>query len=622
MLQLAWYRAGLQAAAYARQERKTLAELRACKWVLAPVFVLPRAAELRRVCAGKYRLELLRDASQIMSGRVRLFGGSPTRLHLRFLAALMHWSHYELKPSSIPWRKDQQRDLKYVWEPARFGWAFTLGRAYRMTGKPEYAAAFWKHFEAFDRGNPAYVGPNWMSGQEVAIRLIALVWSAQVFADAPSSTKTRLDRLAASVAEHAGRIPSTHMYARSQQNNHSLVEAAGLYTAGAVLGDHAMRARGWSWLNRDVRSQIAADGEYIQHSANYHRLVLQTLLWADSIARCAGDEWPASSMDALRAATRWYAAVVDRASGQTVNLGGNDGAFLLPFGAGGHSEAAATAQAASTAFLGAPVKRTELTVWLGVQKPGRDRIPATPYPNIIHGDNSWAFLRTSANRSRHGHMDQLHLDLWWRGQNIAPDAGTYSYAAAAPWCNSLVATRVHNTVTVDGCDQMTRAGRFLNLDWKPARILKAVPDGVIAAHDAYARLGVRHRRSVRYLVGESWQVDDEIQYLGDRPHAVRLHWLLLDLPWDLRVSANEVLLRLRLGRKRMRIEIKASGSQLQGVDVALVRAGRLLEGAAVIQPVDGWVSPNYGVKLPALSLAIIGASSADCSFTTRFVLPR
>ena len=57
------------------------------------------------------------------------------------------------------------------------------------------------------------------------------------------------------------------------------------------------------------------------------------------------------------------------------------------------------------------------------------------------------------------------MDLWWRGLNIAQDAGTYLYNADPPWDNSLTTALVHNTVTVNGRDQFTRAGRFLYLDW-------------------------------------------------------------------------------------------------------------------------------------------------------------
>ncbi len=125
-----------------------------------------------------------------------------------------------------------------MWEPARFGWAFTLGRAYHLSGDEKYAAAFWQFFETFTDANPPCLGPHWMSGQEVALRLMAFVWAAQVFAASPSSTPERKSRLAASVAAHAARIPPTLVYARSQQNNHLLSEAAGLLTAGLALPDH------------------------------------------------------------------------------------------------------------------------------------------------------------------------------------------------------------------------------------------------------------------------------------------------------------------------------------------------------------------------------------------------
>ena len=64
--------------------------------------------------------------------------------------------------------------------------AFTLGRAYHLTQDNQYAEAFWKYFESFTQNNPANLGPHWMNGQEVAIRIMALVWAAHVFEAAPA----------------------------------------------------------------------------------------------------------------------------------------------------------------------------------------------------------------------------------------------------------------------------------------------------------------------------------------------------------------------------------------------------------------------------------------------------
>jgi len=44
-----------------------------------------------------------------------------------------------------------------------------------------------------------------------------------------------------------------------------------------------------------------------------------------------------------------------------------------------------------------------------------------------------------------------------------------------PWDNPLVTSRVHNTVTADGRDQMTRGGRFMTLGLVPAYSKSVVP---------------------------------------------------------------------------------------------------------------------------------------------------
>ena len=71
-----------------------------------------------------------------------------------------------------------------------------------------------------------------MNGQEVAIRLMVFIWASQAFQDAAASTPERHARLIQSMAVHATRILPTLIYARSQNNNHLILEAAALFTAG------------------------------------------------------------------------------------------------------------------------------------------------------------------------------------------------------------------------------------------------------------------------------------------------------------------------------------------------------------------------------------------------------
>jgi len=69
------------------------------------------------------------------------------------------------------------------------------------------------------------MGPNWMNGQEVAIRLMAFVWAVQIFADSTETTKERKYQLTQSITQHASRITQTLIYARAQNNNHLLISS-------------------------------------------------------------------------------------------------------------------------------------------------------------------------------------------------------------------------------------------------------------------------------------------------------------------------------------------------------------------------------------------------------------
>jgi hypothetical protein len=642
----ALYRFGLWTGHYKRAERGALRAGERPSKLRLPL-LLPDRAQLLQVMSPQGKTALLKCADEIVAGRVRLFGGGPVPIQLGFKTPLQHWTAYEINSKLLAPFFLRVPDIKFVWEPARFGWAFVLGRAYSVTKvggtrperttrvrKPaaeEYATAFWEHLEQFIQANPPYQGPNWMNAQEVAIRLIALMWSAQVFADAASSTRRRRDRLTRSIAQHAARIPPTLVYARSQNNNHLLTEAAALYTAGVALGQDRWRELGWDWLNRALQQQISSYGEYIQHSTNYHRLMLQTALWADAIRRGRAEAWPQATLDALKRASHWLFSMLDPESGHTPNLGANDGAMILPLSSAAFSDHRPTVQAAARAFLRTSLPAgtwDEEALWLGLAPAAHTADSAAYAADHLRGRHSWAYLRASSFKSRLSHMDQLHFDLWWRGKNVAQDAGTYIYNLAAPWDNALASSRVHNTVTVDGREQMMRGGRFLTLDWFPAFSKNLLVQdhqalgSLLAHHEGYRRLGVRHERLAVVLEGDRWRIKDTLTLAKPVRHLFRLHWLLPDWPWTIENAGHGATIGLKSPRGWLQILLQtAPPLESSDLQISLVRAGRLVHGQRLSLPSEGWVSRMYGHKAPALSLAVEAASSTDLSFSTEFVFP-
>jgi hypothetical protein len=226
-----------------------------------------------------------------------------------------------------------------------------------------------------------------------------------------------------------------------------------LYTAGLVLGNSKWRSFGWRWLNHALQNQIGEDGEYIQGSVNYHRLMLQTALWVNTIRNAdfsPQNQWPPATARALSRAARRLFSLLDPVSGQTPNLGSNDGSLIFPLHDCSFSDYRPVVQAAGRAFLGARISPglwDEPSDWLGLTPAAGTSMPDHDPADTLHGKHSWAYLRAARLRSRLTHMDQLHLDLWWRGLNVALDAGAYLYNGRPPWDNPLTATG-YNTVSI------------------------------------------------------------------------------------------------------------------------------------------------------------------------------
>jgi len=223
-------------------------------------------------------------------------------------------------------------------------------------------------------------------------------------------------------------------------------------------------------------------------------------------------------------------------------------------------------------------------------------------------------------------MDQLHVDLWWRGVNLVADPGTYLYNAPSPWDNPLVSSRVHSCLMVDDREQMTRAGRFMVLDWTPAHARRVLsPESpalgqIVASHRAYDRIGVRYQRVVTALEGDGWRVTDELVFTRPHSHEIRLHWLLLDGDWRLEQRGSEAILRIRVPQGLIKLRVTVSDASIARPRLALIRAGRLLHGEADVRPYEGWISPSYGRKVPALSFGVHVAASRSFSLLTEFTL--
>jgi hypothetical protein len=579
----------------------------------------------------------IRLADGILDGNFPFFGYTQ---HLGFLPAWQHNPLNHARALGGHWSKIREfdsGDIKLWWEGSRFSWAFALARAFTRTQDERYAEAFWQLLESWLEEDPPQWGVNWKCGQEASFRTMALCFAFYAFTSSASSTPGRMTRFVTVMAIHAKRIAAYIEFAQSQKNNHGISEGVGLWTIGLLFpelqGADVWKARGKQVIESEICRQIYADGSYIQHSTNYHRVMLHDLAWAIRLGECNNDLFASDTYERFRKSIRFLYALTDPKTGWGPNYGANDGALVLPLSDCDYPDLRPVLQCchfiAEKERLYPPGPWDEEMVWLNsIESLGAKQSPESGSSKdlnamaggyyTIHSGGNWAMFRGAKYKDRPSHADQLHMDLWWHGENILCDAGTYSYNGEFPFDDGFASTRYHNTITVDAADQMTRLGRFLWADWAHANVIRyrtvsAESSVLEGEHDGYERIGVVHRRAVAKVNFHTWIVVDDL--VGNGEHDLRLHWLLPDVPFQL-VATGIVDLKFNAGNVRMHLLSGATCSW----DV--VRAGQQIAGdhQGAVDPTRGWTARYYARKDPALSIMVESRSSLPVRFVTVVML--
>ncbi len=506
-------------------------------------------------------------------------------------------------------------DIKNIWEPSRFGWAFTLAQAYHLSGKAVFAERFWQLLESWMDGNPPNEGVNWKCGQECALRLMAVCYAGDVLYGSESSTDERRKRTRQLAAATADRIELNLSYALSQKNNHGISECVGLVTAAQMLPGHPRSVRwlivGLKNLKNQLDELLYPDGGFSQHSVNYHRVVLDNLVWATKVLDSSGAPIPEWLRAAGERATRWLALLTDETSGATPCLGSNDGAWILPLANGGYTDYRPTVQCGGKLFCGVQVNADEScddqAAWLGVGESEVTSDAASPLApegltllansglGVIRSGEILCVLRSMPKfRHRMGHVDMLHVSLIVAGQPIILDGGSYSYNTQGKRADAqpLSSACYHNGPRLSGVEPVKKVSRFLALPWPKGSLKQAGAHELVGSHDGYWSHGHLMRRMVS-LNNDTLTIADITS--GPAGADVEWYWLFPDVPYTFDTSRQ----RLMLDVKSHRIEFSW---EMPNGSARVVRSDE--------HSFEGWSAPYYQGIVPAIGLGIKGHAPA------------
>ena len=412
----------------------------------------------------------------------------------------------------INWEYWPVKDNELRWQLHRHKWFTPMGKAYRISGDEKYAKE-WVHqyidwvqknplvnmkqdeFELVSAGEVKEDADNvyfaWRQ-LEVSNRLQDQTCQFLLFCSASAFTPEFLTEFIVNYHRHGVHLLKNY----SAEGNHLLFEAQRMVYAGVFfpeLKDAAIwRESGINILNREIKKQVYNDGGQYELDPHYHLAAINIFCKALRMADCNGfrNEFPSEYLDTVKNMIAFYANI------------------CFPD---------YTNPCFSDAKLGDyQAELANYRDWLALfpdcdwiryyATEGRE---GAPFPYLSHGAltsgfftfrNGWKqdatvmVVKAGPKGEWHCQPDNGTFELWFNGRNLFPDTGAYVYAGSAEVMklrNWFRQTRVHNTLTLDGCNlETTQSVTGL---WQP----EGKEQILVTENPGYK--GLKHRRTVFFL---------------------------------------------------------------------------------------------------------------------------
>jgi hypothetical protein len=184
-------------------------------------------------------------------------------------------------------------DIKYVWEKSRFSYLYPVIRYDLHFGSDQSEFVLNEILDWIDK-NPLNNGPNYVSSQEIALRLLNWTFALHYYKHSPALTEAVFQKIIHSLYWQSKHIEENIDFSRvAVRNNHAISECAALYLVGVLYPFFPESAdwqqKGKEWLEEEGLYQVYPDGSFIQFSMNYHRVVIQLFTWIFYLGKKNGE---------------------------------------------------------------------------------------------------------------------------------------------------------------------------------------------------------------------------------------------------------------------------------------------------------------------------------------------
>ena len=500
-------------------------------------------------------------------------------------------------------------DVKIPWELSRCNHFLPMALAHAISGDELYAVAFANQVISWSEQNEYLQTVNWSCPMDTAIRCMNWLVAYQIFSQKHEFNQefttyltVELYKGGKSIFENLERAGDGH------NTNHYLTNLLGLLYLGeffrATTRSNSWRAFAISEMESEMQAQVDADGIDYESSLPYHGLVTEMILLAQQLSTRSDFAFSSEYCRKLSRMVEHLARFSDK-DGLVENFGDNDDGrvFKMFWRTPRDYRDVLSVGAATLADCALPeVFDTPERICCTHDISRQSNETRVEWESVHLADSGICQLRSkdltlnffanpigTAGLGNHKHNDLLSFTLHFQGAPVFVDPGSYVYTVNEEWRNQFRSTRSHNTVVVDGSEQNRMVGGLLFLlrsdgtprlcEWKS----NAEFDLAIADHDCYSRLDdpVVHRRSV-YLCKLTQTILIRDELIGSAAHSVEFNFHVDDMKIEM------------LEQHLVQIKPKHSDSGLLFANC---------DADSRFQIGTDWVSPSYGVKYPAMSIA-------------------
>lgn len=460
-----------------------------------------------------------------------------------------HWS--EVQDISA-----EAGDIKYVWEKSRFSYIYDLIR-YDYHFEKDCSELIFSEIDNWIAANPINQGPNWKCSQEISLRTMNWLFALYYYKNSPALTEERFQKIM-----HVIYWQIKHDYAnidfsrKTVRNNHAVTECLMLYLGGLLLPffpeAKTWKTKGKHWFEEEILYQVYEDGTFLQFSHNYHRVLIQLMTWGFYLAEANKEYFDDKVYIRAKRSLNYLEECQAGKNGELPNYGANDGALFFKLNDENYRNYTPQLNALKYYLYKEGINRKDAYLnekqedvfWYkeNIKKenylPILNLISEEAIKSFTEGgiytikeNDSFTFIKCAHYKDRPSQADNLHIDIWYKGENILRDAGSYKYNTDNEIVRYFAGTKGHNTVMLGDNDQMLKGPRFIWLNWSKVKKVNLSEDenyyifeGEITAFQHLGK-GITHKRIVKKHKNQPiWEIEDTVNHNTDLPLIQRFHF--------------------------------------------------------------------------------------------------